>query len=286
MADNAGDLYIVATPIGNLADMVPRGLAILKAVDVILAEDTRHSGRLLAHFGIATPMQSYHDHSDDRQVDAILQQLASGRRIALISDAGTPLIADPGYRLVQAARQQGTRVTPVPGPCALVTALCGSGLPTDRFAFEGFLPAKSAQRHKRLNGLATESRTLVFYEAPHRVLETLAAMAEVFGGERRAVLARELTKTHETWLSGVLSDLVGLVAADSNQQRGEIVLVIEGASAEALTADVSEQERILAILLAEMPVKQAVAVAARITLGSKNSLYQLALRLRDGGAGD
>ncbi len=260
--------------------MVPRALDILKAVDVILAEDTRHSGRLLAHFGIHTPMMAYHDHSDERQLDIILKDLAQGRNLALISDAGTPLIADPGFRLVQAARRQGSLVTPVPGPCALVAALSGAGIPSDRFVFEGFLPAKAGQRQKRLAAVATESRTLIFYEAPHRVLETLEAMVSNFGSDRAAVLARELTKTHETWLTGSLAELVAQVAADTNQQRGEIVLVIGGANAAEAGPDETEQLRILTILMTEVPLKQAAALTARITNGSKNSLYQLALGLR------
>lgn len=281
MVDKAGDLYVVATPIGNLGDMVPRALDILQAVDAVLAEDTRHSGRLLAHFGVTTPMQAYHDYSDERQLQKILEQLLAGRDLALITDAGTPLIADPGYRLVREARRMGSRVIPVPGPCALVAALSCAGVASDRFAFEGFLPARSGQRQQYLQGLAGETRTLIFYEAPHRIVATLDDMQAVFGPDRELVLARELTKAHETFLSGSLAEIAAMVAADPNQQRGEIVLVLAGAQALQTDRDEAEQSRILQILMAEMPLKQAAAVTARITGAGKNRLYQLALSLRE-----
>ncbi len=268
----------MATPIGNLGDMVPRALEVLQQADWVAAEDTRHSGRLLAHFNIDTPLLPYHDHSDAKQASRILDLLAGGADIALISDAGTPLISDPGYRLVRAARQAGVEIVPVPGPCAAIVALSAAGLPSDRFTFEGFPPAKPGQRRKLLEALTSEPRTLIFYEAPHRVLATLEDMAVIFGREREAVLARELTKTHETVIQATLAELVEMVRADANQQRGEIVLVVRGADADG--ADDTEQRRVLELLMAELPVKQAAALAAKITGGSKNQLYQLALTLK------
>lgn len=280
MVNNPGDLYIVATPIGNLGDMVPRGLEVLQRADWVAAEDTRHSGRLLAHFAIDTPMLSYHDHSDDRELGRILEVLASGKTVALITDAGTPLISDPGYRLVREARSLGVNVVPIPGCCAAIAALSAAGIPSNRFSFEGFLPAKGGQRLKALQNLLRETRTLIFYEAPHRILETLQDMAASFGPDREAVMARELTKTHETFLTGNLAELVEQVAADSNQQRGEIVLIVRGASDEELNSDQQEQLRVLSVLLEELPGKQAAALAAKITGGNKKQLYQLAVQLK------
>lgn len=272
----AGELYVVATPIGNLGDMVPRAVEVLKAVDVVAAEDTRHSGRLLSHLGIKTPLIPYHDHSDDRQAAKLVETLEQGKSIALISDAGTPLISDPGYKLVRAVRQQGFKVVPIPGPCALVTAICASGLPSDRFAFEGFPPAKSSARIKVFQRLVEEQRTLVFYESPHRIIQTLEDMKNVFGEQREIVMARELTKTYETFLAGSLIDVQQQVTSDPNQQKGEIVLMLKGA--EVVTGiDDAEQQRVLSLLLDELPLKQAAALAARITGGQKNALYQMAL---------
>ncbi len=271
----------MATPIGNLGDMVPRGLEVLQQVDWIAAEDTRHSGRLLAHFAIATPMVAYHDHSDDRQLAKILALLAAGHSVALITDAGTPLISDPGFKLVREARGQGVKVSPVPGCCAAVAALSAAGLPSNSFAFEGFLPARQGPRLSSLQALRREARTLVFYEAPHRILETLADMATVFGPDREAVVARELTKTHETFLTGTLEQLVALVAGDSNQQRGEIVLMVRGAVAAELSDDDREQRRVLAVLVEELPIKQAAALTAKLTGGNKKQLYQLAVALKN-----
>jgi len=280
MVDNPGDLYIVATPIGNLGDMVPRGLEVLQRVDWVAAEDTRHSGNLLAHFNIRTPLVAYHDHSDERGLRRILDNLRRGESVALISDAGTPLVSDPGFRLVREARALGAKVIPVPGCCAAIAALSAAGLPSDRFAFEGFLPAKETQRAKALQALARETRTLIFYEAPHRVLQTLEAMTTCFGSAREAVIARELTKTHETFLAGTLEELIGQVAEDSNQQRGEIVLLVRGASQQELELGDEEQMRVLTILLEELSVKQASALAARITGGNKKLLYQQAVALK------
>jgi 16S rRNA (cytidine1402-2'-O)-methyltransferase len=268
-------LYVVATPIGNLGDMVARAVTILQSVALIAAEDTRHSRRLLDHFHIRTACVAYHDHSTPAELAGLLQQLQAGRSIALISDAGTPLVSDPGYRLVDAALNAGIAVVPVPGPCAAIAALSVAGLPTDRFVFEGFLPAKSAARRQRLEQLRSETRTLVFYEAPHRLVETLADMESVCGAERTAVLARELTKLHETVRRAPLGELRAWVEADANQSRGECVLLLQGyAEAAGLRP---EDERILKLLLEELPLRQAAALAAKITGQKKNELYQLAL---------
>ena len=275
---HAHALYVVATPIGNLADMVPRAVEILQAVDLIAAEDTRHSGKLMQHFDITTPMVAYHDHSDSARVDSLVARLVGGESLALISDAGTPLISDPGYRLVKAARAQSIQVIPIPGACAFVAALSASGLPSDRFSFEGFPPAKAVARQKFFESLGQDPRTLIFYESPHRVLESLESMRDAFGAERNAVLAREITKTFETILSASLEDLVASVRADSNQQRGEIVLLVQGYSAPDLGDSLApDTERTLTILLEELPVKQAAALAARITGEKKNALYKWAL---------
>ncbi|MEY4588085.1 MAG: hypothetical protein RL497_161 [Pseudomonadota bacterium] len=273
-----GELFIVATPIGNLADMVPRAVEILQNVDFIAAEDTRHSGKLMQHFQINTPLLAYHDHTDEARVTQLLARLQAGERMALISDAGTPLISDPGYRIVHWARQAGIRVTPIPGPCALTTALCASGLPSDRFCFEGFLPAKSGARQTALNAVKLEPRTLIFYESPHRIEDCLNDAVLVFGPNRPAVLARELTKTFETFLTGTLSEINAQVAADANQRKGEIVLMVQGFSAPETPELIdAEAMRVMELLLAELPVKQAASLAARITGEKKNKLYQWAL---------
>lgn len=273
-----GELFIVATPIGNLADMVPRAVEILQNVDFIAAEDTRHSGKLMQHFQINTPLLAYHDHTDEARVQQLLARLQAGERMALISDAGTPLISDPGYRIVHWARQAGIRVTPVPGPCALIAALCASGLPSDRFCFEGFLPAKSGARQAALSAVALEARTLVFYESPHRIEECLQDAVAVLGADRPAVLARELTKTFETFLTGSLSEIAQQVAADANQRKGEIVLMVQGFKApeQAEVID-AEARRVMELLLAELPVKQAASLTAKITGEKKNKLYQWAV---------
>ena len=279
----SGTLYVVATPIGNLEDIGARALRVLREVALIAAEDTRHSMRLLQHFGIDTPLVACHEHNERDQGGRLVERLLGGDSLALISDAGTPLISDPGYHLVRNARAAGVPVVPVPGPCALIAALSAAGLPSDRFIFEGFLPARSSGRRQRLQALAEEPRTLIFYEAPHRLLESLEDMRELFGGGRPVVLARELTKTFETIRGAPLDELCAWVAGDANQQRGECVLLVEGWQAppgeEAVSA---EALRVLDLLLAELPLKRAAALAAEITGVRKNLLYQSALERQKG----
>lgn len=273
-----GSLYVVATPIGNLDDISARALTILRSVALIAAEDTRHSARLMQHFGIGTPLAACHEHNERDQGGRFLARLLAGEDVALISDAGTPLISDPGYHLVRQARAAGVAVVPVPGACALIAALSAAGLPSDRFIFEGFLPAKAAGRRARLEQVKEEPRTLIFYEAPHRILECLQDMQAVFGDERPALLARELTKTFETLKGMPLAELAAWVAADSNQQRGECVVLVAGWQApEGEEAVSAEAMRVLNLLLAEMPLKRAAALAAEITGVRKNLLYQVAL---------
>ncbi|HIC45544.1 MAG TPA: 16S rRNA (cytidine(1402)-2'-O)-methyltransferase [Methylophaga aminisulfidivorans] len=275
----AGQLFIVATPIGNLADFSARAIEVLKSVDVIAAEDTRHSKYLLQHYAIQTSTISLHEHNEQQRSDALCQRLLAGESVALISDAGTPLISDPGYRLVTTVRDAGIRVIPIPGCCALITALSASGLASDRFSFEGFLPAKSSARKQLMESLKSDARTLIFYESPRRLLAALEDAVLIFGEQRQACLARELTKLHETIETRPLIDLIDWVKADDNQQRGECVLLIEGSQNEA-TADEQEVSRLLKILLTELPVKKAAAMVANITGGSKNEAYQLALKLQ------
>lgn len=273
-----GSLYVVATPIGNLDDISARALTILRSVALIAAEDTRHSARLMQHFGIGTPLAACHEHNERDQGGRFLARLLAGDDVALISDAGTPLISDPGYHLVRQARAAGVAVVPVPGACALIAALSAAGLPSDRFIFEGFLPAKAAGRRARLEQVKEEPRTLIFYEAPHRILECLQDMQAVFGDERPALLARELTKTFETLKGMPLAELAAWVVADSNQQRGECVVLVAGWQApEGEEAVSAEAMRVLNLLLAEMPLKRAAALAAEITGVRKNLLYQVAL---------
>jgi 16S rRNA (cytidine1402-2'-O)-methyltransferase len=273
-------LYVVATPIGNLADLSLRAIEVLKAVDLIAAEDTRHSQRLLQHYGVDTTVMAYHDHSDERALVKIRECLANGGSVALVSDAGTPLISDPGYRLVRYVQDAGFTVRPVPGACAAIAALSVSGLATDRFLFEGFLPASAGTRANRLAELASATATLIFYEAPHRVLESLRAMADTLGGEREAVLAREVTKTFETIRRGNLAALVEFVQGDSNQQKGEIVLVVAGsrATVQEISAEVSTLLQRLAL---ELPAKRAAAVVADCTGLRKKLLYEHLLELKN-----
>ena len=279
MTVEAGVLYVVATPIGNLGDMTPRAVEILQGVDQIAAEDTRHSSRLLTHFSIGTPTIALHEHNERTQAPRLVARIAAAESLALISDAGTPLVSDPGFHLVRLAREQGIRVVPVPGASAVMAGLSVSGLPTDRFVFEGFLPAKSGPRRKRLQALAGETRTLIFYEAPHRVRAMLEDMAAVIGVGRRAVLARELTKIFETVKDAPLGELAEWVRADSDQQKGEIVLLLAGAPSDEDGGDDSEARRILGVLLEDLPLSQASALAARITGLKKKQLYRLGLSL-------
>lgn len=270
-------LYVVATPIGNLEDFSARAIETLQNVDQIAAEDTRHSQKLLKHFGITTPLISLHDHNETISSKILLDSLKKNQSIALISDAGTPLINDPGYRLVKLVRQHGIPVIPIPGPCALITALCASGLASDRFIFEGFLPGKNIARQKKLLEFLYETRTIIFYEAPHRILELIDDMLVVFGPKRYVVLARELTKTFETIHGDNLETMKNWLNSDKNQQKGEFVVLVEGA--EYLSPDEIDTQRILEILLDELPIKQATALAAKITHEKKNKLYALALTI-------
>ena len=273
----------MATPIGNLDDISARALKVLRDVKLIAAEDTRHSQRLMQHFGIPTPLAACHEHNEREEGSRFITRLLAGDDVALISDAGTPLISDPGYHLVRQARAAGINVVPVPGACALIAALSAAGLPSDRFIFEGFLPAKAVGRRARLELVKEEPRTLIFYEAPHRILECLQDMELVFGGDRLALLAREITKTFETLKGLPLQELREFVEGDSNQQRGECVVLVAGWSApESEDAVGSEAMRILDLLLKEMPLKRAAALAAEITGVRKNVLYQVALDKQKG----
>lgn len=276
MSLQSAALYVVATPIGNLQDLSPRAREVLSQVDLVAAEDTRHTRQLFRHFGIDTPLTAVHEHNERERVPELLAELAAGRRLALVSDAGTPLVSDPGFRLVRAARLAGYRVIAVPGPSSLLAALSVAGLPTDRFVFEGFLPAKPAARRARLAALAAETRTLVFFESSHRIAECLADMRAAFGDAREAVVARELTKLFEELLGGTLAEVEAGVAADANRRRGEFVVMLQGAEARDEQAPDAEVERVLTILLDEVPVKQAVSLAARLTGRRKNALYALA----------
>lgn len=269
-------LYIVATPLGNLGDISTRARDVLAEVDMIAAEDTRRTQTLLAHLGIHTKTIAYHAFNEHARTEGLLDHLRAGKSIALVSDAGTPLISDPGYLLVKAAREAGIKVVPIPGPCALITALCVSGLPTDHFYFEGFLPAKTAQRCGVLHDLIDMNCTLVFYEAPHRLLDSLADMNQVLG-PREAVLGRELTKQFETVLAGPLPELIAKISADPNQQKGECVVMVAGSEEDKAKALVTV-DNVLDILLADLPLKQAASLAAKITGVSKNELYDRALK--------
>ncbi len=268
-----GSLWVVATPIGHRDDFTARAVQTLRQVAVIAAEDTRHSRPLLQHYAIDTPLVALHEHNEREAVDALVQRMLGGESVALISDAGTPLISDPGFRLVRAARAAGVRCVPVPGACAAVAALSVAGLPSDRFVFEGFLPPKSAARRARLQELAGDPRTLIFYESSHRVAESLADMRDVFGGDREAVLARELTKLFETVIGEPLDDLTARVAADPDQQRGECVLLVAGRG-EEVDARLAEGQRVFAILREELPPAKAAKLAAAISGAPRKLLYE------------
>jgi 16S rRNA (cytidine1402-2'-O)-methyltransferase len=282
MQASAGTLHVVATPIGNLADLSPRALDTLRAVDAICAEDTRHTRHLLSHFGIEKPLLALHEHNEAEVAGRLVARLAAGDSLALVSDAGTPLVSDPGFRLVRAAREAGIRVSPVPGPSAIIAALSVAGLPSDRFAFEGFLPVKSAARRERLASLAGEERTLVFYESSHRIAEALADLRTVYGDDRRAVLARELTKLFETVLDGRLADLHAAVESDANQRKGEFVVLVEGVGDDA-DAKVAQGRVLYAKLVAHLPPSTAAKLAAEITGAPRKTLYGGGGEERDGG---
>lgn len=275
-----GILYVVATPIGNLQDITLRALDTLKAVDAIAAEDTRHTSGLLSHFGISKKLIAVHEHNEHQSAEKLLSQLNAGESIALVTDAGTPGISDPGAVVVDLVRKSGVKVVPVPGVSAVIAALSASGIVQNGFMFHGFLPASGAARRKVLEALKTQTVTLVIYEAPHRIVDSIADMCAVLGGERRITFARELTKTFETIYSCNLSDAVAWLEADLNQQRGEFVLLIEAAALKDAEEMPEETVRILKLLLAELPLKQAVKLATEITHEKKNVLYEFALQLK------
>jgi 16S rRNA (cytidine1402-2'-O)-methyltransferase len=287
----AGTLFVVATPIGNLQDLSPRAAACLRDADLLLAEDTRHTRKLLDGCGIARTgaFESLHEHNERERVPALLERLQQGATIALVSDAGTPLMSDPGALLVAAAADAGLAVVAVPGPCAAIAALSIAGLPTERFVFEGFLPSKAAARREALTRLQHEPRTLVFYEAPHRVVDTLRDLVAVFGEERAAAVCRELTKRFECTYRGSLAALARLGATDADVTRGELVLVVAGAPAHTTDSQARREreiERVLGVLLQELPVSQAARLAAQLTGEGRKVLYERALVLQGGGAAD
>ncbi|MCC6505664.1 MAG: Ribosomal RNA small subunit methyltransferase I [Alphaproteobacteria bacterium ADurb.BinA280] len=268
----SGCLYVVATPIGHLDDLSPRALKVLAEVDVIAAEDTRHTQQLLAAKGLRRPLLALHDHNEAQQIVHVLARLADGEQVALVSDAGTPLISDPGYRLVRAAREAGVKVSPIPGACAAIAALSVAGIASDRFVFEGFLPPKASARRERLAVLQGETRTLLFYESSHRIEESLEDMISVLGAQRGAVLARELTKLFETVLSGTLDELRMQLASDANQRKGEFVVIVQGAH-ENTDARLLEGQRVFALLREHLPASKAAKLAAEISGASRKSLY-------------
>ena len=272
VATSAGTLHVVATPIGNLGDLSPRALDTLKSVAAVCAEDTRHTRQLLAHYGIERPLLALHEHNEDEVASKLVARLLGGDSLALVSDAGTPLVSDPGFRLVRAARAAGVRVSPLPGPCAFIAALSVAGLPSDRFVFEGFLPAKAGARRERLAQLVAEPRTLVFYESAHRIDAALEDFAAAFGGDRRAVLARELTKLFETVLDGTLSQLHAQVVSDANQRKGEFVLLVEGAG-DDVDARIAEGRRLYAKLGEHLPPSTAARLAAELSGAPRKALY-------------
>lgn len=275
MPDQVGTLWVVATPIGNLEDMAPRAARVLGEVDVIAAEDTRHSGRLLKHFGVSTRQVSLHEHNEEKRVSYLLKRLQAGESIALISDAGTPLISDPGFRLVRAAHQHGVPVSTVPGPCAAVAALSTAGLPTDRFRFEGFLSGRAAARKERLKSLKHATETMVFYETPRRIEKTLRSMMEILGANRAVVLCRELTKLHETITSGTVGSLIDGLEADAGKLRGEMVLVVAGAfEDEDVDRKLDEGRRLFELLRKELPPGKAARLAAKWCGCARRDLYE------------
>lgn len=277
-----GTLYVVATPIGNLGDLSPRAREVLAAVQLIAAEDTRHTRQLLQSCGIETRLTSLHEHNEAQKSLELVERLANGESLAIVCDAGTPLISDPGFDLIAGARRRGIPVVAIPGPCAAIAAISVAGVATDRFAFEGFLPAKAAARRAQLQGLAHESRTLIFYEAPHRLVEVLADMSAIFGADRRATISRELTKRFETTYDGTLEELAQAAGRDENMSRGEIVIVVAGAAVAAPAASLNA-EQVLRALLTDLPPSQAAKIAARITGEKRAELYEMAIRMGGGG---
>lgn len=275
---NSGTLFLVATPIGNLGDITLRALETLKQVDLIAAEDTRHSSRLLQHFCIKTPLTSLHDYNEINSSQFVCKQLQQGKDIALISDAGTPLISDPGYHLVKTVRENNFQVVPIPGACAAIVALGAAGLPTDKFVFEGFLPAKPNQQLQHLNKLISETRTLIFYESPHRLLQTINNMLAVFGSDRYVVIAKELTKIFETIYGNTLSEVQNWLLTDPQHQKGEFVILVKGAE-KTVTIN-PEILRILNLLAKDLSSKQAATLTAQITGANKNQLYRLLIGSR------
>jgi 16S rRNA (cytidine1402-2'-O)-methyltransferase len=276
-SNKVGSLYVVATPIGNLQDMTLRAIEILKKVDRIIAEDTRHIIPLLTHYAIQKPLFSLHEFNERERIPSILNAIEEGENMALVSDAGTPLVSDPGFPLIREAKLRGLPVVPVPGACAAITALSAAGLPTNRFTFEGFLPAKSEARRQSLLALRHEARTMIFYEAPHRLLATLQDLADVFGPAHPAVVAREMTKIHESILSLSLNDLMHYFLSHPQSLRGEIVILLEGVDVKKQATKEVVPETVLDILLQALPVKQAVSLTSQITHERKNKLYEMAL---------
>lgn len=274
----SAQLFVVATPIGHLDDISYRAIEVLKSVSLIAAEDTRTSMQLLKHFNISTPLTACHDHNESNKIDQLIQRLLNGENMALISDAGTPLISDPGFKFVRAAQEHNIRVIPVPGACAAIAALSAVGLPSDRFSFEGFLPSKQSQRLLNLEKLKDETQTMIFYEAPHRILECVKDMANVFGADRPVGFAREITKTFETIRKMTLGELIEFIAKDANQQKGEIVLVVGGATVEK-DMDQEKLDKLLLRLLQNLSVKAASQLAADLTGIKKKVAYQRALEL-------
>ena len=278
MTDLTGILYIVATPIGNLQDITQRALETFAQVDLIAAEDTRHSGLLLSHYGIKKPFFALHDHNEQEKAHILVEKLKQGSNIALISDAGTPLISDPGFHLVRQCREAGIRVVPLPGACAAITALCASGIASDRFCFEGFLPAKSKARKDKLENIAEEDRTLFFYESTHRILDTLEDMQAVLGEERYIVLAREMTKTWETITGNTIKNLREWLLEDPNRTKGEMVLIVESKPKSDNNDEISPQAvKALELIAEELPLKKAAAIVAELYGYKKNALYQFGL---------
>ncbi len=274
-----GVLFVVATPIGNLGDISARAIDCLKSVDVIACEDTRTSGKLLNHFNISTKTIAYHDHNAEAQTEQLIALLKQGHHIALISDAGTPLISDPGFRLVKACHENTIKVSPIVGACAAMGALSVAGLPSDKFLFFGFLPAKVTARQSQLQELKSLPMTLIFYEAPHRIVECLDDMATIFGANRQATLCREITKTFETIYLDTLGNLKDFVKNDSNQQKGEIVLVVAGFK--KLTQEINEHDALLLTLAKELPIKKVASIASELTGVKKNALYDRLLELKE-----